>query len=100
MGRVRPATPQARGGLLGPGLLRRAGAVSQTSDRLTIDFSLPGQPGTETANKIVKAFGNGGNTSPLLATVTLPQGQTVTGNEAAVADGVRPRSRPRSRACG
>ena len=64
-----------------------AGGVSagKTSDRLTIDFSLPGQPGTEAADLIVKAVHNGGNTVPMLATVTMPAGQTITGNEDAVA---------------
>ena len=53
-------------------------AVTQTvSDRMTIDFGLPGQPGTDTANAIIKTVGNGGNTSPLLVTVTLPDGSTV-----------------------
>ena len=53
-------------------------AVTQTvSDRMTIDFGLPGQPGTDTANAIIKTVGNGGNTSPLLVTVTLPKGASV-----------------------
>jgi putative drug exporter of the RND superfamily len=61
------------------GLIFVAGiaASGPTTDRLTIDFSLPGQPGTETADKIVAAFHNGGNTSPYLVTVTLPAGQQV-----------------------
>lgn len=60
-----------------------AGGVSagKTSDRLTIDFSLPGQPGTEAAALIVEAVGNGGDTTPMLATVTMPKGQTITGHE-------------------
>jgi RND superfamily putative drug exporter len=64
-----------------------AGGVTSgtTSDRLTIDFSLPGQPGTEAADKIIEAVHNGGNTTPMLATVTMPAGQTVTGNEDAIA---------------
>ena len=55
--------------------------TSTVNDRLTVDFSLPGQPGDEAANKIIEAFHNGGNTSPLIATITLPAGQTITGNE-------------------
>jgi RND superfamily putative drug exporter len=58
--------------------------ASKTTNRLTVDFSLPGQPGTETAHKIKNAFGSGGDTSPYIATVTLPPGQTITGNEAEV----------------
>jgi len=61
------------------------GVSSTVSDRMTIDFSLPGQPGTDTAHKIIKTFHNGGNTQPLLATITVPQGETVTGNEAEIA---------------
>jgi RND superfamily putative drug exporter len=60
-------------------------ASSRTSERLTIDFSLPGQPGTEAAALIVEAVGNGGNTTPVLATVTMPEGQTITGHEDEVA---------------
>jgi len=59
------------------------GAVSSTvADRMTVNFSLPGQPGDKAANQIIAAFHNGGNTAPLIATVTLPEGQTITGNEA------------------
>ncbi len=62
------------------------GAISSTvSNRLTIDFSLPGQPGTETAAKIKQLFGNGGDTSPYVVTVTMPSGQTITGHETDVA---------------
>src|SRR6478609_7633329 len=61
------------------------GAVaSSVTNRMTVNFSLPGQPGDTAANKIIAAFHNGGNTSPMLATVTLPQGQTITGHEAEV----------------
>ncbi len=59
--------------------------AGKTTDRLTIDFSLPGQPGTEATEQIVKAVHNGGNTTPMLVTVTMPQGQTITGNEDTVA---------------
>ena len=59
--------------------------ASKTTNRLTVDFSLPGQPGTETAHKIKQAFGSGGDTSPYIATVTLPAGQNITGHESAVA---------------
>ena len=59
--------------------------VNHTTKRLLVDFSLPGQPGTETATKIDSEFGNGGKTAPYIVSVTLPSGQTVTGHEAAVA---------------
>jgi RND superfamily putative drug exporter len=69
------------------GIVLVAGIIlsGQTTKRLTVDFSLPGQPGTETADKIKQVFGNGGDTSPYLVSVTLPAGQTVTGHEAGVA---------------
>ncbi|HET7432898.1 MAG TPA: MMPL family transporter [Nocardioides sp.] len=67
-------------------ILVAGGAVSSTvSDRMTVSFSLPGQPGDEAANKIIALYHNGGNTAPLIATVTMPQGETITGNEDAVA---------------
>ena len=59
--------------------------TQRTNDRLIVDFSLPGQPGTETANQIDREFHAGGKTVPYLISVTLPQGQHVTGNEPAVA---------------
>jgi RND superfamily putative drug exporter len=59
-------------------------ASGQVSKRLNIDFSLPGEPGTKAAHEIEKTLHNGGNTSPFLITVTLPQGKTITGNEAAI----------------
>ncbi|MEU6657768.1 MMPL family transporter [Streptomyces sp. NPDC046821] len=69
------------------GIVLIAGALlaGHTTNRLTIDFSLPGQPGTVTAHKIESTFGSGGNTSPYLVTVTMPPGQTITGHEAQVA---------------
>ena len=64
-----------------------AGAFSafETNKRLKVDFSAPGQPGTEAANRIVQEFGNGGFTDPTLLTLTAPAGQTVTGHEPQVA---------------
>src|SRR6478609_1522207 len=66
-------------------LIAGAAAAGKTSDRLTVDFSLPGQPGTEATEKIVQAVHNGGNTTPMLVTVTLPAGQKITGHEDEVA---------------
>jgi RND superfamily putative drug exporter len=57
---------------------------STTTSRMTIDFSLPGQPGTDASNKIIAAFHNGGDTAPMLISLTMPAGQTITGNEAAI----------------
>ncbi|MGZ4608661.1 MAG: MMPL family transporter [Actinomycetes bacterium] len=52
-------------------------AASQTTSRLTVDFSLPGQPGYETEKQILATYGNGGSNPPTLAVVTVPQGTTV-----------------------
>jgi RND superfamily putative drug exporter len=62
-----------------------AASINPTNDRLTIDFFLPDTPGTEAAQQIIKEFGNGGNSSPYLVVLSAPEGQKVTGNEAAVA---------------
>ncbi|HUR14339.1 MAG TPA: MMPL family transporter [Mycobacteriales bacterium] len=59
--------------------------AGQVNKRLTLDFSLPGEPGTTTAAFIEKEFGNGGFTQPYLVSVTAPAGQKVTGHEAQVA---------------
>src|SRR4051794_15955988 len=69
-------------------LVVAAAGISVTgtvNNRLTFSFSLPGQPGNEAANKIIEAFHNGGNASPLIPPVTLPAGQKITGHENAVA---------------
>jgi RND superfamily putative drug exporter len=52
-------------------------AASQTTDRLTLDFSLPGQPGYQTEKQILATFGNGGSNPPTIVTVTVPEGTTV-----------------------
>jgi RND superfamily putative drug exporter len=51
--------------------------VGRTNDRLVIDFSLPGQPGTDTANQIDQEFHAGGKTAPFVLTITAPAGQSV-----------------------
>jgi putative drug exporter of the RND superfamily len=60
-------------------------ASGLASERLTVDYALPGEPGAETAEQINETFGNGGNTAPYLVSVTYPEGRTVAGNEAEVA---------------
>ena len=59
-------------------LLFVAGAVSagQLGDRLTLDFSLPGQPGDTAEQQLIKSYGVSSFDS-YLAVVTVPQGQTV-----------------------
>ena len=39
-------------------------AAGRTADRLTVDFSLPGQPGYETEKQILDIYGNGGSNPP------------------------------------
>jgi RND superfamily putative drug exporter len=52
-------------------------AAGKTSQRLTLDFSLPGQPGYQTEKQILSTFGNGGSSPPTIAVVTVPEGTTV-----------------------
>jgi RND superfamily putative drug exporter len=63
------------------------GAVASgpASKRLTVEYSLLGEPGAKTAQQIKQTFGNGGDTAPYLVSVTYPEGQTVAGHEAEVA---------------
>jgi RND superfamily putative drug exporter len=51
--------------------------AGQTSKRLSVDFSLPGQPGYETAKQIEAIYGNGGTMPPSIVVVTVPEGTTV-----------------------
>ena len=60
-------------------------AGGQVSKRLTYEYSLPGEPGAKTAEQITQTFGNGGYTAPYLVSVTLPEGQTISGHEAEIA---------------
>ncbi len=66
--------------------------ASHVSKRLSTGFSLPGQPGYETAKKITHVYGNGGDTTPTVVLVTLPPGHTVAREERQLAhafDGIR-----------
>jgi RND superfamily putative drug exporter len=66
-------------------VMAAGGSVATTvTGRMTIDFKLPGEPGTKAADLIVKNFGNGGHTTPALVTITVPKGQSVEGNAAAI----------------
>ena len=58
-------------------------ASGHVSKRLTVEYSLPGEPGTQTAKQIAQTFGNGGYSAPYLVSVTLPDG--VAGHEPEVA---------------
>ncbi len=62
------------------------GALAQTTtERLTFDFSLPGQPGYETEQQILEIYGNGGSNPPYIPVVTVPEGETVEERRAEIA---------------
>jgi len=52
-------------------------ASGRVSNRLTYDWALPGQPGYQTAQKVLATFGNGGNSTPVLLTVSAPPGRSL-----------------------
>lgn len=61
-----------------------AGGISSlapVNDRLTVEFSIPGQPGTDAAKQIIREFGSGGFSQPFLVSFTAPSGESITGNE-------------------
>ncbi|MGH3913512.1 MAG: MMPL family transporter [Pseudonocardiaceae bacterium] len=61
------------------GLAGLGGALaSRTVDALSYEFALPGQPAYEANQDIVERFGSGGVNDPLLLTLTLPEGASVT----------------------
>ncbi|HEX4108577.1 MAG TPA: MMPL family transporter [Solirubrobacteraceae bacterium] len=64
-----------------------AGGVgaANVSHRLTYDFSLPGQPGYDTARQITRLYGNGGDVDPSIAVITVPAGQHVSDQAGALA---------------
>ncbi len=61
-------------------LLTGGMAAGQVSKRLSFDFSLPGQPGYETASRIIHTYGNGGDQPPAILVVTVPAGESATAN--------------------
>ncbi len=60
-------------------------AASHVSGRLSVDFSLPGQPGYVTAEKILATYHNGGDNTPSILVVAAPKGQDITSQEPAIA---------------
>ncbi len=59
--------------------------ASNVSNRLSYDFSLPGQPGYETALKIAHTYGNGGESPSSVIVVTVPEGRSVQGQSSEIA---------------
>ncbi|HEY8728988.1 MAG TPA: MMPL family transporter [Acidothermaceae bacterium] len=65
--------------------LAGGGAAGSLSKRLSLDFSLPGQPGYETAKKISQIIGpNSGFMAPTIAVVTVPANTSVQDQEASL----------------
>jgi RND superfamily putative drug exporter len=64
-----------------------AGALGagHVSKRLTFDFSLPGQPGYETAKQIDRLYGNGGENPSAVLVLTVPAGHTVAAEQSQIA---------------
>jgi RND superfamily putative drug exporter len=58
-------------------LVAGGAASGKTVDRLTTDFSVPGQPGFDTSKAINKALGEETDNGPSLPVITVPAGQTV-----------------------
>jgi putative drug exporter of the RND superfamily len=59
-------------------------AASHVSSRLSVDFSLPGQPGYVTAEKILATYHNGGDNTPSILVVSAPPGHGIASQERAV----------------
>jgi RND superfamily putative drug exporter len=52
-------------------------AAGPASEALDQQFSVPGREGWDTSQEILKVYGNGGETLPLVPVVKLPEGKTV-----------------------
>ena len=52
-------------------------AAGPASEALDQKFSVPGREGWDTSQEILKVYGNGGETLPLVPVVKLPEGKTV-----------------------
>jgi RND superfamily putative drug exporter len=59
-------------------------SASQLSGRLSLDFSLPGQPGDTAEQHLIRTYGTS-SFDTYVAVVTVPDGQTVTGDKQQVA---------------
>jgi RND superfamily putative drug exporter len=58
--------------------------AGNVAKRLSINFALPGQPGWETAKRIVRTYGNGGESMSSVVVVTVPAGRTVKAEQAQI----------------
>jgi len=62
-----------------------AAGSGSVSKRLSLNFSLPGQPGYETAKQIARVYGNGGESPSSVLVVTVPEGKTVSSEQSQIA---------------
>lgn len=60
-------------------------SAGQLSDRLSLDFSLPGQPGDDAEQRLLETYGVS-TFDTYVATVTVPEGETVQENQDAIAE--------------
>jgi len=60
-------------------------SASQLSDRLSLDFSLPGQPGDDAEQQLIETYGVS-TFDTYVAVVTVPEGETVQENQDAIAE--------------
>src|SRR3954451_6471278 len=66
-------------------LMVAGGAVAGTvTDRLSFDFSLPGQPGYEAEQQLIATFGTS-TADTLLPVITVPEGSTIADRKADIA---------------
>src|SRR5512146_2570506 len=65
-------------------LVAGGAAAGKVSQRLSTDFSLPGQPGYVTAQQVMRLYGNGGH-APSILTVTVPAGETARADQGQIA---------------
>ncbi len=80
-------------------------SAGQLGDRLSLDFSLPGQPGDAAEQRLIQTYGVS-TFDTYVAVVTVPEGETVEENQEAVAEDERRRreaaefkARPETHVC-
>jgi putative drug exporter of the RND superfamily len=66
-------------------LVAGGAAAGKVSQRLSTDFSMPGQPGYVAAQQIMRVYGNGGQRAPSILTVTVPAGETARSDQGQIA---------------
>jgi RND superfamily putative drug exporter len=74
--------------------------VGKSVGRLSTDFSLLGQPGYETATRVLAAYGTDAGIAPYLLTISAPAGQHINPEQADTAFAAVQRAVPRTRVIG